>query len=628
MEDEDEQLRRAIELSMQSSAPSTAHLREDTLEEDEELARAIQLSLEGKCTTGPVHRSSSLPAARTADDVCAQGRLFVLNEIKGLRGADANSGCISIRKLVRPESLVAALVTSFTEDVEWVLSVIPPTIPITLVRHWEEPDREGEVRISRNIRVIHPPLALPGFGGGQAMRAKMHAKLMLLRYRDNTLRVVVTSANLAQPDYELVGQTVWYQDFPKKQQKSSGQQPASPFEETLTQFLVALKADEGFLREYDFSKAAADLVVSVPGFHRGKHKMDAVGHTRLRALLRDFQWPPADELRDDNIYYQTSSLGALYESFVSEFKESASSGVFASSSSARTTTTTTTTIATSSTTTSASRSSAPAKRKRDESEPAWPMSASGRSTNKRPRTAEADTASHRKGKKKENESEHDGDEGDFVEEKGTKSKNKASSSATRGKKGVAAPATATSATTARRPELSLAILYPSMDAVRSARPEYRVGAGYLFLQEKHWSAKSFPRALFHDIWPSSHRPARHGILLHSKVVCRLATHRSGRRYGWVYAGSHNLSAAAWGRLQKGGTQLFISNFEIGVVLKHPYQGAQAGDEGADDDDDDVVVVLPAGPEWERNLPFMVPPPAYTDDSEPFIGDKYFSGAGH
>jgi hypothetical protein len=145
------------------------------------------------------------------------------------------------------------------------------------------------------------------------------------------------------------------------------------------------------------------------------------------------------------------------------------------------------------------------------------VSASGRSTIKRPRTAEADTASHRKGKKKENESEHDGDEGDFVEEKGAKSKKKASSSASRGKKGVAAPATAPSATTARRPEPSLAILYPSMDAVRSARPEYRVGAGYLFLQEKHWSAKSFPRALFHDIWPSSHRPARHGILLHSKV---------------------------------------------------------------------------------------------------------------
>jgi hypothetical protein len=30
------------------------------------------------------------------------------------------------------------------------------------------------------------------------MRAKMHAKLMLLRYRDHTLRVVITSANLTK----------------------------------------------------------------------------------------------------------------------------------------------------------------------------------------------------------------------------------------------------------------------------------------------------------------------------------------------------------------------------------------------------------------------------------------------
>ncbi len=123
-----------------------------------------------------------------------------------------------------------------------------------------------------------------------------------------------------------MGQTVWYQDFPKKQQKSGGQQPAGPFEETLTQFLVALKvqptpqsisplardngqcspltttwphtldshhcgaaphqADEGFLREYDFSKAAADLVVSVPGFHRGKPVRTAALH--LYRLLTVF----------------------------------------------------------------------------------------------------------------------------------------------------------------------------------------------------------------------------------------------------------------------------------------------------------------------------------------------------
>jgi hypothetical protein len=52
---------------------------------------------------------------------------------------------------------VAALVTSFTEDVEWVLSVIPPTIPITLVRHWEEPDR---VHTAHTRHTAHTPHGL------------------------------------------------------------------------------------------------------------------------------------------------------------------------------------------------------------------------------------------------------------------------------------------------------------------------------------------------------------------------------------------------------------------------------------------------------------------------------------
>jgi hypothetical protein len=55
------------------------------------------------------------------------------------------------------------------------------------------------VRVTNNIRIIHPPLALPGFAEAGGMRAKMHAKLMLLRYRDHTLRVVITSANLTKP---------------------------------------------------------------------------------------------------------------------------------------------------------------------------------------------------------------------------------------------------------------------------------------------------------------------------------------------------------------------------------------------------------------------------------------------
>jgi len=73
----------------------------------------------------------------------------------------------------------------------------------------------------------------------------------------------------------------------------------------------------------------------------------------------------------------------------------------------------------------------------------------------------------------------------------------------------------------------------------------------------------------------------------------------------------SLKQAAWGRLQKGGTQLFISNFEIGVVLKRHYSHQPSAD-------------LTCAPEWEKNLPFMIPAPHYTNETEPFLPDKYFS----
>lgn len=50
-----------------------------------------------------------------------------------------------------------------------------------------------------------------------------------------------------------------------------------------------------------------------------------------------------------------------------------------------------------------------------------------------------------------------------------------------------------------------------------------------------------------------------------------------------------------------------------MVLKHSYR---EDDKDAKDGD--------GNPPWERNLPFMIPPPAYTEESEPFLPNKYFS----
>jgi len=58
--------------------------------------------------------------------------------------------------------------------------------------------------------------------------------------------------------------------------------------------------------------------------------------------------------------------------------------------------------------------------------------------------------------------------------------------------------------------------------------------------------------------------------------------------------------AAWGRLQKYGKQLHISNFEIGVVL-FP-DTTEQGDY----------------PTWFKNIPFNIPPPPYEKGATPFF----------
>lgn len=55
---------------------------------------------------------------------------------------------------------------------------------------------------------------------------------------------------------------------------------------------------------------------------------------------------------------------------------------------------------------------------------------------------------------------------------------------------------------------------------------------------------------------------------HVKSYCRYTCQPGGGspRLPWLCVGSHNLSRAAWGELQKGGKQLAIRSYELGVVV--------------------------------------------------------------
>ena len=68
----------------------------------------------------------------------------------------------------------------------------------------------------------------------------------------------------------------------------------------------------------------------------------------------------------------------------------------------------------------------------------------------------------------------------------------------------------------------------------------------------------------------------------------------------MYFGSHNLSAGAWGNLEKDNTQISLANWEIGIVFR-PQKGSQAMKEN-------IV----------KSLPIKWPPEKYKESDYPFI----------
>ncbi|PAV15621.1 phospholipase D nuclease [Pyrrhoderma noxium] len=131
------------------------------------------------------------------------------------------------------------------------------------------------------------------------------------------------------------------------------------------------------------------------------------------------------------------------------------------------------------------------------------------------------------------------------------------------------------------------IIFPSLQTVEDSISGYS-GATTMFCKKAQWESKDFPRHLFHD---SNSKRAR--VMMHSKMIIGTYKDRSSPNnddsssdeslltpggtsteesdinlVGWVYVGSHNFTHSAWGSLS-GSTAspvLNITNFEMGVIL--------------------------------------------------------------
>jgi tyrosyl-DNA phosphodiesterase 1 len=406
---------------------------------------------------------------------------------------------------------------------------------------------------------------------------------------DETLRVVIHTANLVYGDLHLKTDAAYIQEFPRKQhipslskqqqEQQKQQQRADrllladndnddgscPFERDLLDYLQSYRYDirhnwdnhltanptataaitmTQLLSQFDFRSARAILIPSVPGYHRGDDNIHRYGHMKLRQAVRRQSSSSSSSSTSRTttttssgtssnaaVVCQFSSMGSLHEKWLI--------GEFGASATGRTMTTTATT---------------------DHNNPA--------------------------------------------------------------------------VTNAR-----IHLVYPTADEVRCSVEGYAGGAA-LPADTKNVEKASL-RPLYHRWSPSSSsssssdNPFALGRNLpHIKTFFRY--NASGTGMQWFVLTSHNISSAAWGQLQKKGQQFFCRHWELGVFMspatlqcrrlvpfvlsqqQQPLRRPNTADSGSSTTCDHLydIATVP--------LPYQFFPEKYQEGDVPWAWDKVFA----
>uniref|UniRef100_A0A803MI34 HIRAN domain-containing protein n=1 Tax=Chenopodium quinoa TaxID=63459 RepID=A0A803MI34_CHEQI len=230
------------------------------------------------------------------------GKNFYLNDLNCVhQGSSRQNKVVSLPEILHPvDSILRMFIATFTSDIEWFLSYcdIPSHLPVTVACHNTEKCWSGDPSERScapypnfpNLVVVYPPFPeVIAFGKDRKNRGVgcHHPKLLVLQ-REDSMRVIITSANLVAKQWQSVTNTIWWQDFPHKKSpectslfnrlnRSTDNDLSSDFSAQLAGFMATLVNDVPSeahwiveLTKYDFSGANGYLVASVPGIHSYK----------------------------------------------------------------------------------------------------------------------------------------------------------------------------------------------------------------------------------------------------------------------------------------------------------------------------------------------------------------------
>lgn len=222
---------------------------------------------------------------------------------------------VTFQELLDPSlgELESSVQINFMVDIAWLLAQYTfarcNKLPLLILYGDEEPTLRDIQKKKPNVTSIK--VNLPGPIGVH------HTKMMLFFYKDNSMRIVVSTANAYEDDWHNRVQGLWISDklpsLPEGTSHVSHGESVTGFREDLMRYLIAydigkLQPIIARIRRTEFSGVKVFFVFSVPGSHRDSGKGIYYGHPRIGNLLSTHSAPIDDS---NPIMLQASSIGSL-----------------------------------------------------------------------------------------------------------------------------------------------------------------------------------------------------------------------------------------------------------------------------------------------------------------------------
>eukprot|EP01083_Nonionella_stella_P022397 61948_1 len=209
------------------------------------------------------------------------------------------------------------IIFSYMVDPQWILNTCPiltnkQQTEQLYILHGQSLDDHYDLC---NLQSVHDNLRI--------FKIKMifeygthHTKMIFICYKNEGIRVVITTANMIEKDWYYKCNGIFIQDFPLQTDTHT----TSEFGSTLYSYCNKIYGlsnrvimDFSFLHRYDFSSAKVLLIPSVPGYHK-KDDLCLFGHKRLQHLLAKYKV----SANQNRLVLNCSSIGSITEKWLKD----------------------------------------------------------------------------------------------------------------------------------------------------------------------------------------------------------------------------------------------------------------------------------------------------------------------